>query len=110
MKSKSTAKKKKTQMDKSTKPVAEVRASYSEKKQIKQYEPIDISCSLTETCEPDKVEETYARLFLQCREFVKSRINAETPYESVVSKAEQKQQSMLDLESDEEAIGGLIGE
>lgn len=66
-------------MNNDTKPMAEVRVSYSEKKQVKQYEPIDVSCSLTETCAPDKIEETYDRLFLMCREFVKSKIVMEIP-------------------------------
>lgn len=77
-----------------------VSASYSKKVQIKQYEPLDISCSLTEICGPKDVEKTYSRLFLTCKNFVDDRILAETVVLPGPSKAEHKVKQMLDFHGD----------
>jgi len=81
-----------------------VSASYSRKVQLKQYEPLDVSCSLTEVCGPKDVEKTYDRLFLTCKNFVDEKILMELPqtlFESKLSNKEKAEKGKLDFRPEE---------
>ena len=58
--------------------LAKVSATFSKKIQLKQFEPVDASCSVTETCRREEVEETYNRLYETCKKLVLSKIEKET--------------------------------
>lgn len=57
--------------------LVKVSATFSKKVQVAQYEPIDASCSITETCKKAEAGETYDRLYEFCKNRVTAKIEEE---------------------------------
>lgn len=64
--------------------LVKVSATFSQKIQVKQFEPADASCSLSKYCEPDKIKETYDELFTTCKKFVEEKLSAIMPAEPTI--------------------------
>lgn len=54
-----------------------VSATYTKKVQVVQYEPAEVSCTLSESCPSNKRKETYEALYNECKENVVARIKLE---------------------------------
>ena len=57
--------------------LVKVSATFGKKVQVRQFEPVDSSLSISEMCKKDEVDATYERLYNFCKERVLAKIEAE---------------------------------
>jgi len=87
--------------------LAKVSATFSMKKQVKQFEPVDASCSITETCKKEEVEETYERLYETCKKLVLSKIEKETGDTAKIALIEADKKLIAQSPESKPGEGGL---